>query len=48
MKEEALKVIITNNIMRDKVMPGSGAVGIAILEEQSLKEEPAANDSLGG
>jgi alcohol dehydrogenase len=48
MKEEALKVIITNNIMRDKVMPGSGAVGIAILEEQSLKEEPAVNDSLGG
>ena len=42
MKEEALKVIITNNIMRDKVMPGSGAVGIAILEE------PAVNDSLGG
>ena len=48
MKEEALKVIITNNIMRDKAMSDTSAVGIGILKEQSLKEELSVNDSLGG
>ena len=48
MKEEALKVIITNNIMRDKVMPASKSFGIAIVEEQLLKEQLIVNDSPGG
>ena len=48
MKEEALKVIVTNGVMMGEVMPASAAFGIAMLEEQSLMQELTANDSLGG
>lgn len=43
MKEEALKVIISNKIMSDKV-----ALGRTILEQESFKEELLVNDSAGG
>jgi alcohol dehydrogenase len=45
MKEGAIKVIITNNIVRDKFMTASGAV---VEDQSSKKEEPVPNDSLGG
>ena len=48
MKEEALKVIILNKILSDKVKSASAAPGKAALEEQSFKEELIVNDSLGG
>jgi len=47
MKEEALKVIITNGIKLNEVMHISDAVGKENLEGQPLAEQPA-NDSLGG
>jgi len=47
MKEEALKVIITNSITLNEVMRDSEVVGNAILEGQSLKEQLITNDSLG-
>ena len=43
MKEEALKVIISNKIMSDKV-----ALGRTILEQESFKKELLVNDSPGG
>jgi len=39
MKEEALKVIITNNIMSDKFNSAFVAPGMAILKEKSFNEE---------
>lgn len=48
MKEQALKVIITNDSMRNNAMPVSETVGIVVPEEQSLKEELLINDSPGG
>ena len=45
MKERALKVIITNELMMEKMLP---AIGYAQLEKQSLKEQLVVNDSLGG
>jgi len=42
MKEEALKVIITNGILLDEVMQAPEVMG------QSLTEQLIANDSLGG
>jgi alcohol dehydrogenase len=47
MKEEALKVIITNGIKLDEVMHISEAVSNADLKGQSLAEQ-LVNDSLGG
>jgi len=48
MKEEALKVIITNNIMSDKFNSAFVAPGMAILKEKSFNEELIINDSPGG
>ncbi len=48
MKEEALKVIISNKIMSDKVKAAPTALGRAILEQESFKEELLVNDSAGG
>lgn len=48
MKEEALKVIITNDIESNEVMHTSDTFANAILSKQSLREELATNDSLGG
>jgi hypothetical protein len=48
MKEEALKVIATNNIMSDKVNSDSFALGMAVLEEKSIEEELIVNDGSGG
>lgn len=48
MKQEALKVIITNSIMLNEVMQTSASVGNTMLERESLKEELLANDSPGG
>jgi hypothetical protein len=47
MKEEALKVIITNGITFNEVMQVSDTVGKAILKSQPLAEK-LTNDSLGG
>jgi hypothetical protein len=47
MKEEALRVIATNNIMSDKVNSDSFALGMAILEEKSIEEEFIINDDSG-
>jgi hypothetical protein len=47
MKEEALKVIITNGIKLDEVMHISEAVSKANLQGQPLAEQ-LVNDSLGG
>ena len=47
MKEEALKVIITNSIQLNEVMYISDAVGKENLKGQPLAEQ-LANDSLGG
>ena len=48
MKEEALKVIITNGIMMDKVEQVSDIFSNAMLEQTTLKDQLAFNDSLGG
>lgn len=48
MKEEALKVIITNNIMMGKASQSAGTFGSAILKVPALKEELIVNDSPGG
>ncbi|HQV64438.1 MAG TPA: zinc-dependent alcohol dehydrogenase family protein [Anaerolineales bacterium] len=48
MKEEALKVIISNKIMSDKVKSAPTALGRTILEQESFKEELLVNDSAGG
>ena len=48
MKEEALKVIISNKIMGDKVKSAPTALGRTILEQESFKEELLVNDSAGG
>jgi len=48
MKEQALKVIITNGIKFNEAMQASDTFDNAKLDEQSLKEQPVINDSLGG
>jgi alcohol dehydrogenase len=48
MKAEALKVIITNNIMMDKALHASDAFDNAILIDNTLKRQPIVNDSPGG
>jgi len=48
MKEEALKVIISNKIMSDKVKSAPTAFGRTILEQESFKKELLVNDSPGG
>jgi len=48
MKEEALKVIISNKIMSDKVKSTSTALGRTILEQESFKKGLLVNDSPGG
>ena len=48
MKQEALKVIISNKIMSAKVKSTSTAAGRTILEQELLKEEILVNDSPGG
>jgi len=48
MKEEALMVIATNNIMSDKVKSDSFAFRMVILEEKSIEEELIINDNPGG
>ncbi len=48
MKEEALKVIVTNDIKPSEVIQTADTFGHAILDKQSLKEQLVANDSLGG
>ncbi len=48
MKEQALKVIITNGIKFNEAIQASDTFGNVKLDEQSLKEQPVINDSLGG
>lgn len=48
MKEEALKVIITNSIMMSKAIHASEIFGDVMLERQPLTEQLLVNDSLGG
>ena len=48
MKEEAIKVIITNGIRLDEVMQASASVDNPVLEASSLKEQLIVNDSPGG
>src|SRR5688572_3823725 len=48
MKQNALKVIITNSLTLDEVMQTSASVGNTTLVSESLKEQLLANDSPGG
>ena len=48
MKEEALKVIITNGVLPAKAMQAFGAVANSKLQEYALKEQLLVNDSPGG
>jgi alcohol dehydrogenase len=48
MKAEALKVIITNDIMKDKAIHAPDAFDSAILIDNTLTRQPVVNDSLGG
>jgi len=48
MKEEALKVIITNGVLPAKAMQAFGTVANSKLQEYALKEQLLVNDSPGG
>jgi len=48
MKAEALKVIITNDIMKDNAIHAPDAFDSAILIDNTLKRQPIVNDSPGG
>lgn len=48
LKEKALKVIITNGVLLDEALEIPDAFDSAILEEHSLSERLAVNDSPGG